>query len=301
MSAHRTIRLATRASRLALAQTQIVADALHAMDGIGVEIVPLSTRADRDTRPLQEVGARGMFAVELEQALREGIVDAAVHSCKDLALVDTAGLRVAAWLEREDARDAICGPATIADIPKGARISTSSARRTAALQHLDPTWTAVPIRGNVETRLRVSAERGDDGCMLAEAGLRRLGLSVPRVVLDIEQVVPEPAQGVIVVQTRIEDSEDPVWAALHHAPTQWCANLERTIARLLDGGCETPVGVHVTRESSVAHVHWFIARPGAAPVTGMHEISAALTVQEALEQLLPQLPLDAPLAEGSQR
>jgi hydroxymethylbilane synthase len=288
-----TIRLATRTSRLALAQTEQVATMLHEAGDLDVEMVPISTRADRDSRPLQQVGARGMFALELEQALLAGDVDAAVHSCKDLALEPTPGLAVAAWLPRADARDVICGPRRLEELPADAVIATSSARRTAALRSLGSRWSARPIRGNVETRLRLAAERGDDGCMLAEAGLQRLGLNPPRIILDVDQVVPEPAQGVIVVQTIESRANEQTWLDLNDDTTRWCATIEREVALALDGGCELPIGVHVDSSSDAPVLHWFVSSGEDASQQGALDLDrdedAASMVEHATHQIQNEL------------
>ena len=171
------IRLGTRGSTLAIAQAQLVADALD-----DAEIVPIATAGDRDrTRRFDQIGdGRGVFTREIERALLEGEVDAAVHSAKDLTGEMPPGLVVAALLERDDPRDAVCGPfASLDEIPDGARVGTSSARRSARLRELRPGVEVVPLRGNVDTRLRKLDAGEADAIVLAAAGLRRLGLAAP--------------------------------------------------------------------------------------------------------------------------
>jgi len=212
-----------------------------------VELVPIVSEGDTDPRPLAEIGERGIFASALEKALLDGTIDAAVHSCKDLPLEDTAGLTLACVPFREDPRDVLCGVAlSVDELPDGARIATGSARRSAALRTLRADLTPVAIRGNVATRLTRSAARGDDACMLAAAGLNRLGLrgSAGGFALEYGQVVPEAGQGIVVVQTRTGD--DTVrWDTIDDREIRWVMDVERSVAHLLGGGCEHPVGVHV--------------------------------------------------------
>jgi hydroxymethylbilane synthase len=184
------IRLGTRRSRLATAQARIVADRLER-----AELVPISTEGDRDTaRRFDEIGSgRGVFTRDIEHALLRGEVDAAVHSAKDLTGEMPAGLAIGAILERGDPRDAVCGPfGSLAEIPAGARVGTSSARRAGLLAELRPDILVVPLRGNVDTRL-AKLDAGDaDAIVLAAVGLQRLGLG-ERIafVLDPAQFVPE--------------------------------------------------------------------------------------------------------------
>jgi len=242
------VRIGTRTSPLAMAQTLSV---IGRLAGIGsdyeVELVPIVSEGDTDPRPLAEIGERGIFASALEKALLDGTIDAAVHSCKDLPLEDTAGLTLACVPFREDPRDVLCGVAlSVDELPDGARIATGSARRSAALRTLRADLTPVAIRGNVATRLTRSAARGDDACMLAAAGLNRLGLrgSAGGFALEYGQVVPEAGQGIVVVQTRTGD--DTVrWDTIDDREIRWVMDVERSVAHLLGGGCEHPVGVHV--------------------------------------------------------
>ncbi|MBC7645357.1 MAG: hydroxymethylbilane synthase [Thermoleophilia bacterium] len=249
-----------------MAQTLSVVGQLSAI-GIDyeVELVPVVSAGDTDARPLSVIGERGIFASALEQALLAGTIDAAVHSCKDLALDDTPGLTLACVPFREDPRDVLCGAAmSVDELPQGARIATGSARRSASLRTLRPDLTPVEIRGNVATRLTRTVERGDDACMLAAAGLNRLDLraSAGGFALDFDQVVPEAGQGIVVVQTRAGD--DAVrWDAIDDHAIRWAMDVERSVAKALGGGCEHPVGVHVDltdRDAQdTADVYAFIA------------------------------------------
>lgn len=248
------VRIGTRSSPLALAQVQLVVAALQlARPEMRVEIVPLASPADSDPRPLHEIDQRGMFASHLEHELLAGRIDAAVHSAKDMSYDAVPGLSIAATLPREDARDALCGCAatTLADLPTGAVVATGSARRQAILRAVRPDISTREIRGNVATRLRVSRERGDDACMLARAGLVRLGLAgEARIELPVTISVPDAGQGVVVVQTRAADTTlIAELAAIDDRDTSWDLIVERSIAEWLGGGCEHPIGVHVTRTS----------------------------------------------------
>ena len=168
------IRVGSRGSRLALTQAELASARLRA-PGIEIALVPITTAGDRDrTKPFGEIGARGVFVKEIEEALLEGRIDVAVHSAKDMTSSDTDGLAVGAYLEREDPRDALCGAS---EIRPGMRIGTASVRRRAQLLALEPSLSVEPLRGNVDTRLRKRGERGLDAVVLAACGLDRLGLS----------------------------------------------------------------------------------------------------------------------------
>jgi len=199
----RALVLGTRGSALALAQTRIVTDAL----GASVETRIIRTAGDASSRPLQELGD-GVFVTAIEDALRSGEIDAAVHSLKDLPTGDRPGLVIAAVLPREDPRDVLVTSARggLATLPRGARVGTSSPRRDAALRLLRPDITTAPIRGNVETRLAKVVRGEYDATVLALAGLRRLGVAVADdEILGPDQMLPAPGQGAIAVQCRADD------------------------------------------------------------------------------------------------
>src|SRR5205814_1462476 len=168
------LKVGSRGSRLALTQAGIAAEQLR-RPGVEIALVPITTAGDRDrTRPFGEIGSRGVFVKELEEALLAGRVDVAVHSAKDMTSTDPGGLVVGAYLEREDPRDALCG---IAELRPGLRIGTASVRRRAQLLALEPELSIEPLRGNIDTRLRKRGERGLDAVVLAACGLDRLGLA----------------------------------------------------------------------------------------------------------------------------
>jgi hydroxymethylbilane synthase len=239
------VRIGTRASPLARRQTETVAAALRRA-GLAVEVVPVVTEGDRDPRPLQAIGGRGLFTARLEEMLLAGELDLAVHSLKDVPLVRPEGVRLWAVPAREDPRDALVTPRGLAleELPPGARVGTASPRRQALLGHLRPDLEVREVRGNVGTRLG-HLGRDLDALVLAEAGLRRGGhAEVRRVLLPAERFVPAPGQGALAVEGR-EGLAPPVRAALlalDHPPTRRATALERRFLGELGGGCAVPVG-----------------------------------------------------------
>ena len=239
------LRLGTRGSRLALCQAGLAADALRAA-GLGpVAIVPLSTVGDRDRRhSFSELGGRGVFSSELEEALRGQLIDVAVHSAKDLTTDDPAELALAAVLPRADPRDAWCGPhGALAEVPVGARVGTASTRRTAQLGSVRPDLHVEGLRGNVDTRLRKRGERGLAAIVLAACGLDRLGLADEigfRVPTEI--MLPEVGQGFIALQTRVDEAE--LVAPVNDAAGLRILRAERAAAATFGGGCLAPVAAH---------------------------------------------------------
>ena len=243
------LRLGTRGSRLAHAQAALAAEALRAA-GLGpVAIVPISTAGDRDRRSaFSELGARGVFSKELEDALLAGRIDVAVHSAKDLTTDETPGLILAAVLPRADARDAWCGPHTsLAEVPRGARVGTASMRRGAQLGALRPDLRVESLRGNVDTRLRKRAERGLDGVVLAACGLDRLELAHEiGFRVEVDEMLPETGQGFLALQVRSEDAD--AMAAVGDVTGATVLQAERACAALLGGGCRAPVATYAVAE-----------------------------------------------------
>jgi hydroxymethylbilane synthase len=251
-----TLRLGTRSSALALAQAKLVSELLG-----GADIVPLTTAGDRDQRRrYDQIGdGRGVFTRDIERALLDGRIDAAVHSAKDLTGDMPTGLAIGAVPERDDPRDACCGPhRSLDEIPSGARVGTSSARRAGLLAELRPDLEVVPLRGNVDTRLR-KLEAGDaDVILLAAAGLRRLGMA-HRIAfcLDPQLFVPEAGQGTLAVQVRT--GEERRVAAADHAPTRALLEAERARVAELGGGCSAPVAAYAWYEDGDLRVRSWAA------------------------------------------
>ena len=243
--AERRLRLGTRSSPLALAQSRLVAAALEATHaGLVVELVPMSTRGDRLAGDLTKVGGKGLFTAELEAGLLDGTLDLAVHSLKDLPVRSADELVIAAYPERADPRDVLVSEVAtrVAELPRGARVLTGSLRRQAQLLALRPDLEMVPVRGNVETRLRRWRETGAAATVLAAAGLARLGLAgEPAYPLVADELVPAPGQGTLAVQVRRGSDAAALCAALDHAPTRAAAIAERAIVSAFGGDCTLPL------------------------------------------------------------
>ncbi len=243
-----TVRIGTRTSKLALWQTEHVARLLEARHpGLRCEFVHMVTQGDRRLdRPLPEIGGKGLFTAELEEALRRNEIDLAVHSLKDLPIEDAPGLAVGAVLSREDVRDALVARHdgwTLETLPEGAVVGTSSLRRQAQLLAFRPDLTIRPIRGNVDTRIRKVMEGEYDAAVLAGAGLRRLGLEAHiSQWLPLDLMLPAPGQGALAVQCRADDPRiRPLLAAIHEPAVQAATDAERHLLWLLGGGCSAPV------------------------------------------------------------
>jgi hydroxymethylbilane synthase len=209
--------------------------------GIELVLVPITTAGDRDrSRPFGEIGSRGVFVKELEEALLDRRIDVAVHSAKDLTATDPEGLAIGAYLRREDPRDALCGAAALRS---GMRIGTASVRRKAQLLALEPTLSIEPLRGNIDTRLRKRGERGLDAIVLAACGLDRLGLSEEiGHRFEPETMLPEAGQGALALQVRA--SEQHLVAATDDPETRERVEAERAVVAAVGGGCLAPVAAH---------------------------------------------------------
>jgi hydroxymethylbilane synthase len=245
------IRIGTRGSPLALAQAHMVAGALRASAGLEIEIVPIVTTGDViQDRALAEVGGKALWTKELDRALVEGRTDLSVHSMKDVETLRPAALAIAAMLERADTRDRLIGADSIAALPEGARVGTSSPRRTAQLLARRPDLKCAIIRGNVQTRLAKIEAGAFDATLLAAAGLDRLGLTLG-APLDL---LPAPAQGAIGVEILAErDDLRDLLGAIDHAPTHAAVTAERAFLAALGGDCHSAVaalaeGLAVTAE-----------------------------------------------------
>jgi hydroxymethylbilane synthase len=250
------IRIGTRRSALAMAQARHVAGLLG-----DAELVPIDTAGDREReRRFEEIdGGRGVFTREIERALLDGRVDVAVHSAKDLTGDMPEGLTIGAVPQREDPRDVCCGPFTSLDeIPADARIGTSSARRTALLALLRPGLRVVPLRGNVDTRLRKLDAGEADAILLAAAGLRRLGLE-ERIAfhLDPQVFVPEAGQGSLALQVR--EGDEQLVQVLDDPLTHAELDAERACVAELGGGCTVPVGAYAWHEDGELRLRSWVA------------------------------------------
>ena len=242
------IRIGTRGSRLALRQTEIVAQALRAAaPGIELDITVIKTEGDRrQDVSLEEVGGQGVFVNDIEQALLRGEIDIAVHSLKDMPAITPASLAIGAVLERGDARDALVskGDLKLADLPPRARVGTDSRRRSVQIMALRPDLRLESIRGNVDSRVR-KAESGEyDAVVLAAAGLDRLGLLHKAAeIFDVETVLPAVGQAVLAIECRAGDTATlALLSKVDHADTRAAITAERACLKRLGAGCRLPVG-----------------------------------------------------------
>ena len=264
---HAPLRIATRKSQLALWQAEHVATLLRrAHAGLEVELVPMVTQGDRiQDRSLAAIGGKGLFIRELEVALEEQRADIAVHSMKDLPGDLPEGLTIAAVLERADARDALLAASAVRldDLPRGARVGTSSLRRQAQLLAARPDLAIEGLRGNVDTRLR-RLDAGDmDAIVLACAGLIRLGLE-SRITarLDPKMFLPAVAQGVIGIECRGADSRTlGLVTVLNHRDTRIAMDAERAFAHRLGGSCQSPIAAHARLEGQSLLLDGLVAEP----------------------------------------
>jgi hydroxymethylbilane synthase len=276
------VRIGSRGSRLALLQAEQAAVQLR---GAGIEIafVPITTAGDRDrTSPFGQIGERGVFVKEIEEALLAGRIDVAVHSAKDMTSTDTDGLAIGAFLERDDPRDALVGAA---ELVPGMRVGTASVRRRALLLAAEPSIVVEPMRGNVDTRLRKLRERGLDAIVLAACGLDRLGLDAEiGARLDPGVLLPEAAQGALALQVRV--GEEELVARADHAETRRRVQLERQCVAAIGGGCLAPVAAH--HDGLALHAliaaedgTWVERRSGDDPVALSRELLALAALRDA--------------------
>ncbi|MDL2338602.1 MAG: hydroxymethylbilane synthase [Pseudomonadota bacterium] len=283
MSAH--IIIATRESRLALWQAEHVRALLTSRFGLAVELLGMTTRGDEILdRTLSKVGGKGLFVKELETALQEGRAQLAVHSLKDVPMDLPAGFELAAVLEREDPRDAFVSNtcASLADLPQGARVGTSSLRRVVQLRALRPDLLVEPLRGNLDTRLRKLDEGQYDAIVLAAAGLKRLGMaSRIRSEFEPEQMLPCAGQGALGLEVRSDASElRQQLASLAHTPTALAVHAERAVSRALGGSCSMPLAAHAIWIDGSLNLRAAIGHPEntAAPLLRA-AVSAAVTTE----------------------
>jgi len=242
------IKIGTRKSKLALAQTQLVIEEiLRHYPGVEVEVVKITTSGDKILdSPLSSVGGKGLFVKEIEEALLKKQIHLAVHSMKDLPHQLPDGLTLVAFPKREDPRDAMVGQSAwdIHTIPKGAKVGTSSLRRALQLRFLRPDLQILPIRGNVDTRLRKLYSEGLSAIILAMAGTKRLGIHIPNLIpIPFELMVPAIGQGALALEAREDNIEvKEILKPLNHKETEIAITTERAFLKAMGGGCQVPMG-----------------------------------------------------------
>lgn len=274
------LRLGTRGSKLALWQANFIKGQLE-KEGQEVEITIIKTRGDK----IQDIGfskmeGKGFFTKEIEDALIAGDIDFAVHSMKDMPTKGPEGLCLTSLSYREDPRDClVIKKSSVSDamlkLPEGAKVGTSSARRKAQLLHYRSDLQMVDIRGNVPTRLQKLLDQDFDAIVLAKAGMNRLETDLSAfecIDLNPREFVPAPAQGVIALQTREDDTNTRrILQKIHHSEVARCTNVERRVLQLLDGGCQMPLGVHCSQdEQGNYHVHAAFAKAWDEKVKYVH-------------------------------
>ncbi|WP_298963683.1 hydroxymethylbilane synthase [uncultured Roseibium sp.] len=282
------LRIGTRGSALALAQAHETRERLMVAHGLGedaFEIVVIKTSGDKiQHRPLSEVGGKGLFTKEIEEALLDGRIDIAVHSSKDMPTVLPDGLALTAFLPREDVRDAFLSPKakTLTELPHGAVVGSSSLRRQAMIKRLRPDLEVVMYRGNLQTRLRKLAEGEVDATLLAAAGLRRLGLENEITsLLGTDEFLPAVGQGAICIESREKDEATlAMLAAIHDQETQYRLDAERAFLAVLDGSCRTPIGGLASIADGVMNFKGVVLKPDGSE---MHEATNEGNVSDAVE------------------
>jgi hydroxymethylbilane synthase len=269
------LRVGSRGSRLALTQAELAAERLRRA-GVEIALVPITTAGDRDrSKPFGQIGERGVFVKEIEEALLSGRIDVAVHSAKDMTSTDAEGLAVGAYLPREDPRDALCGAERI---EPGMRIGTASVRRRAQLLALEAGLSIEPLRGNIDTRLRKRGERGLDAVVLAACGLDRLGLTGEiGHRFDPDELLPEAGQGALALQVRA--GEEEIVAGADDADTRRRVEAERACVAAVGGGCLAPIAAYHDGHTLTALVadpdgRWIERRSGDDPAALGAELRA---------------------------
>ena len=263
------LRIGTRGSPLALAQARMVRARLAAAHGVDEERITLTIiRTTGDViqdRTLAEAGGKGLFTKEIEEALYAGAIDLAVHSAKDMPTVLPDGLLITAVLPREDPRDVFISRRanTLRELRPGAVVGTASLRRQAIVKRLRPDLAVVPIRGNVDTRLRKLDEGVVDATLLALAGLKRLGLTQAATsIFTVDEFLPAVGQGIVAIETRAGDAATrKLLDAINHAETAIALTAERAFLEVLDGSCRTPIAGHATIAAGRLRLRGLIAKP----------------------------------------
>ncbi|HSS78368.1 MAG TPA: hydroxymethylbilane synthase [Thermoanaerobaculia bacterium] len=259
------LRLGTRRSPLALAQSGMMARALEAANpGLAVELVPMITTGDVVTGDLALVGGKGLFTQELESGLLDGSLDLAVHSLKDLPVSLPAGLVVAAYPERADPRDVLVSEIAedLDGLPEGAVVLTGALRRRAQILLRRPDLRVEPLRGNVDTRIRKWREQGAGGVILAGAGLARLGLTdLPAHPIATDVLIPAPGQGILALEVREDGPAAAPCGRLNHAPSAVAAEAERRVVAAFGGDCTLPLAAWARSESGALRLTALLATP----------------------------------------
>ena len=296
------LNIGTRGSPLALAQAHETRARLMAAFGLpedAFQIVVIKTTGDRVLdRPLKEIGGKGLFTKEIEEALLAGSIDIAVHSMKDMPVAQPEGLLLDTYLPREDVRDAFVSPhvARLADLPQGAVVGSSSLRRRAQLASRRPDLQLVEFRGNVQTRMKKLEDGVAVATFLAMAGLNRLGMAqVARSAIEVDEMLPAVAQGAIGIERRADDGRAAAMlAAIHHGETGLRLAAERAYLAALDGSCETPIAGLATLEGATLTLRGEILRPdGSEVISGQLQgpVADGAAIGEALARdLLAQAP-----------
>lgn len=260
----------TRQSALALTQsTWVIAQLEHVHPGISIRMEKIVTKGDRILDvTLSKVGGKGLFVKEIEQALLDGTIDFAVHSMKDMPAELPEGLMIAAVPEREDPRDVLISRdgRTFSELPKGAKIGTSSLRRAAQLKHARPDLQIVSLRGNIDTRLRKLEEEGIDAIVLAAAGLSRMGwLERETERLSVDICIPAVGQGALAIQCRSDDTEmRQLLSVMDHQPTRQEVTAERAFLGKLNGGCQVPIGAFADYHDGSLSLRGMVGTPDGA-------------------------------------
>ncbi|MFC6499436.1 hydroxymethylbilane synthase [Gemmobacter lanyuensis] len=296
------LKIGTRGSPLALAQAHETRSRLMAafdLPEAAFEIVVIKTTGDRVLdRPLKEIGGKGLFTKEIEEAMLAGAIDIAVHSMKDMPVAQPDGLLLDCYLPREDVRDAFVSPLVerLADLPQGATVGSSSLRRRAQLAHRRPDLNLVEFRGNVQTRMKKLEDGVAVATFLAMAGLNRLGMAqVARSAIAVEEMLPAVAQGAIGIERRAaDDRAAAMLAAIHDTPTGQRLAAERAFLAALDGSCETPIAGLALLEGDQVWLRGEILRPdGSEVIVGEARSSiadAAAMGADLARSLLSQAP-----------
>lgn len=313
-----TVRIGTRGSALALAQTRQVADALAKASGLEVELVTITTHGDTTPDPLSQLGGAGVFVGALRDALLRGEIDVAVHSLKDLPTMPHPGLALASVPKRADARDVLCARdgLTLETLPDAARVGTGSPRRVAQLKSLRPDLDVVDIRGNIDTRLgrvfdAVEEDRRLDAVVLATAGLDRLGRSdVTTQRLELADWPTAPGQGALALETRRETDSSADGRALakgldivNHVTTRAVVAAERGVLAGLEAGCAAPLGTTAIVEDGLLFLTATVYKPdGTQRLTSSHAASLEGAGQSALLEAAEDVSrrvVDELLADGA--